>query len=382
MSSLLQLRTPQPRRRKPRSRHSSKPSRRKPKAPKLKGRPHVIVLGRSSLARRVTRAIRELGVQCRRAPTPGDAIEAVNSLSKAIIVVPPIPEVSVLDFARRSRADSLGLPLFVVMQGPLPTRSVRALYREGVGAVFEWPSDAQALRRTVFRVSGPAVAHWRPAKSPAEVALEETARTHLNADAVPFGARLRIEAYKRFLILKGSLDALWKLELARQILSEIPGVEDVIAEGVEISGQSRTDRDIGRAIRAVLKNTDSVEASTLAVSVRSGVVTLAGTVRDQHEASRALDIVRNVRGVRRVDDYLVVSRHEKKNDKALARRVSNVLETRYPKTPVHVSVFGSVAVLAGRVPRAAIRDQMKQLVRGQRGIERIVDKLSVSGRAT
>jgi osmotically-inducible protein OsmY len=215
-----------------------------------------------------------------------------------------------------------------------------------------------------------------------EVALEETARMHLNADAVPFGARLRVEAHRRFLILKGSLDALWKLELARQILSDIPGVEDVFAEGVQISGQSRSDRAIGRAIRTVLENAASVEASTLAVSVQSGQVALTGSVRDEHEASRALEVIRNIRGVRCVDDYLVVSRREKKNDKALARKVRKVLETRYPKIPVHVSVFGPVAVLAGRVPRAAVRNQMKKLVRGQRGVERIVDKLSVSGRAS
>jgi osmotically-inducible protein OsmY len=325
--------------------------------------------------------MRELGVQCRRASTPRDAADALNSLSMALILVPPIPSVSVLDFARRSQHDSLGVPLFVVMQGPLPTRSVRALYRGGVEAVFEWPSEAQALRRTVFRLSSPSVARWGRDKSATEVALEETARMHLSADAVPFGARLRVEAHKHFLILKGSLDALWKLELARQILSEIPGVEDVVAEGVQISGQSRSDRAISRAIRTVLANAASVEPSTLAVSVQSGEVALTGTVRDEHEASRALEIVRNVRGVRCVDDYLVVSRREKKNDKALARRVREVLQTRFPKAPVHVSVFGPVAVLAGRVSTAATRDQMKKLVRGQRGVRRIVDKLVVSGRA-
>ena len=382
MSSAMHVRSRQPRRRSPSSRKPSPGSSRarKPPGTKLKGRPHVIVAGRSNLADRVTRAMRELGAQCRRASTPREASEAVNSLSKALILVPPIPAVSVLDFARRSREASLGVPLFVVMQGPLPARSVRALYREGVEAVFEWPSDAQALRRTVFRLSTPTVASWGREKSPAEVALEETSRMHLSADAVPFGARLRVEAHKRFLILKGSLDALWKLELVRQILSDIPGVEDVVAEGVQISGPSRSDRAIGRAIRTVLANAASVDASTLAVSVRSGEVALTGSVRDEHEASRALELVRNVRGVRCVDDYLVVSRREKKNDKALARRVREVLQTRYPKTPVHVSVFGPVAVLAGRVPRAATRDQMKKLVRGQRGVRRIVDKLVVSGR--
>jgi osmotically-inducible protein OsmY len=233
----------------------------------------------------------------------------------------------------------------------------------------------------VFRLSAPELGRWGRAKSPAEVALEETARAHLDADAVPFGANFGVEASRRFVILKGSLDALWQLELARQIVAEIAGVEDVIAEGVEITGPAQEDRATAKAIREVLRHAAGVDASTLAVAVRSGAATLTGSVRDKHEASRALALVRQVRGVRGVHDYLVVSETAKRRDKTLARRVRKALRTRYPDIPVNLTVFGNVAVLSGRVPRAAIRDQMKQLVSNQDGVERVVDKLNVSGRA-
>lgn len=223
---------------------------------------------------------------------------------------------------------------------------------------------------------------WGRPKSAGEVALEETARAHLDSDAVPFGAHLGVVACGRFVVLRGSLDALWKLELARQILSDIPGVEDVVADGVEITGPARGDRETATAIRAVLRHAATVEGSTLAISVRSGEVTLTGSARDRREASRALELIRQVRGVRRVHDYLVVSARGKKADKALARRVREVLRTRYPGLPIDLAVFGNVAVLSGRVPRAAVRDKLKELVFGQDGVERVVDKLRVSGRAS
>lgn len=335
----IRIRKARPRRR---PRASSQSTRRKPPAPKLSGRPHVLVLGQNDLSARIVRSVRSLGVQCRRVGTPEDASAAVNELTKALLIVPPIPSVSVLTFAQRNKTNDRGVPVFVVMEGPLPTRTVGSLYQNGVEAVFEWPVDAQALKRTVFRLSAPELGGWGRSKSPAEIALEETARAHLNADAVPFGADFGVEASHRFVILKGSLDALWQLELARQIIAEIPGVDDVIAEGVEITGQAQEDRATAKAIREVL---------------------------------------RQVRGVRRVHDYLVVSEKGKKQDKILARRVRASLRTRYPDIPIHLAVFGNVAVLSGRVPRAAIREQIKQLVSNQDGVERVVDKLSVSGRA-
>ncbi len=379
MSSPEGARSRQPRRRRPKA--SARAARRKPPAPKLSGRRNVLVLGQSELSKRITRSIRELGVLCRRVDTPEAAHGAIDEVTKALVVVPPIPNLSVSGFARRFGSEGAQVPIFVVMEGPLPTRTVRKLYGDGVEAVFEWPADRQPLKRTLFRVSAPTVASWGRAKSPAEIALEETARAHLNSEAVPFGARLGVEACRRFMVLKGSLDALWKLELARQIVADIPGVEDVLADGVEITGQARGDRATAKAVREVIRHAVMVEGTTLAISVRSGEVTVTGSVRDKQEASRALDLIKQVRGVRRVRDYLVVSARGKKQDKALARRVRDVLHTRYPNLSLDLAVFGNVAVVSGRVPRAGDRDKIRQLVHGQDGVERVVDKLSVSGRA-
>jgi len=371
----------QPRR--PSSRSTPRSRKRKPPAPKLVGRPHVIILGVSSLSSRLTRSFRELGAQCKRVDSTEEADFAIDLQTKALLIVPPIPRFSVLTYARRGRASSAKVPVFVVMEGPLPSRTMRTLYGAGVEAMFTWPGDARALRRTVFRVCAANFGDWgaRNRKTALEVALEETVRAHLRAHAAPFGAHLVVEARGRFIVLRGSLDGLWKLELARQIASEVAGVEEVVAEGVEITGPARDDRDVAAAVRQVLRHASDTDASTLALSVRSGEVTVTGSVRDKHEASRALTLIEHVRGVRRVNDYLVISPKAKNADKALARRVRHAMKTKYPDARVDVAVFGNVAVVSGQVSRASVREAMKKLIYRQEGVERVVDKLSVSRRA-
>ncbi len=377
MTAAERVRQRVPRRRK----SSSLPAKNKPPAPKLSGRPNVLILGKSALSARLTRAIRREGLRCRRIDTPGETEGAIDEHTRALLIVPPIPSFSVLQFARQRRAPPSGVPLFVVMEGPLPAPTVGKLYRAGVDAIFEWPADGRAVKRTLFRLTAPRVGRWGRKKTVSEIALEETARNHIDAVAGPFGAKLGVEATGRFLLLKGSLDALWKLELTRQLLLEIPGVEDVVAGGVEIRGQARDDTTIANAIRTVLRHAAGVDKSTLAVSVRSGEVTLTGSVHDKHEANRTLELIRQVRGVRSVQDYLVVTPRGKQRDRALARRVRDVLSTKYPELCIGVAVFGDIAVLSGRVPRAALRERVEELVRRQRGVARVVDKLAVSGRA-
>ena len=351
-----------------------------PPQPKADERPHVLVLGQSTLSKRLCGVLTTLGVPNRRVDNPEEVDAMVTRWTRGVIIVPPIPSFSVLTYARRSKARSVDVPTFVVMNGPMPSRTSRALYADGISAVFEWPADADAVKRTMLRLTSPESLRWGRPRTPSEIALEETARAHLDADATPFGAQLGVEACGRVILLKGSLDALWKLELARQVAADIHGVDDVIADGVEVRGVREDDRKVARAVRAILKHASSVDGSTLAVAVRSGEVTLAGSVADRHEARRALQLVRQARGVRRIEDYLVVSKKAKRRDHSLARRVRAALRARYPRMPIELAVFGNVAVMSGRVPSAGYRERVRELIENESGVERVVDKLHVQSR--
>lgn len=378
MTSSRSVRQRQPRRRRPPT--ATHRNKRVPPQPKVDERPHVLVLGQSTLSKRLCGVLTKLGVPNRRIDNPDEVQAAVTRWTRGVIIVPPIPSFSVLTYARRSKARSVDVPTFVVMNGPMPSRTSRALYADGISAVFEWPADADAVKRTMLRLTSPQSLRWGRPRTPSEIALEETARAHLDADATPFGAQLGVEACGRVILLKGSLDALWKLELARQVAADINGVDDVIADGVEVRGVREDDRKVAHAVRAILKHASSVDGSTLAVAVRSGEVTLAGSVADRQEARRALQLVRQVRGVRRIEDYLVVSKKAKRRDHSLARRVRAALRSRYPQMPIDLAVFGNVAVMSGRVPSAGYRERVRELVENEAGVERVVDKLQVQNR--
>ena len=369
------VRQRQARRRRPKPAAARK--KRVPPRPKVDERPHVLILGKSALSKRVYKLLTELGVPCRRLDEP-DAVEsAVTEQTKGVIIVPPIPSYSVLAYARRIKAEGVDIATFVVMNGPMAARTSRALYADGVTAAFEWPVDRDAIKRTMLRLTSPEFIGWGRKRTPREIALEETARAHLDADATPYGANLGVEACGRVLLLKGKIDALWRLELARQVAAEVSGVDDVIADGVEIQGVQSDDRTLSRAVRTVLKHASAVDGSTLAVAVRSGQVTLAGSVADRQEARRAVQLVRQIPGIREIQDYLVVSKKAKRRDRSLARRVRSAVGSRYPGLPVELSVFGDVAVMAGRVPNATYRDRIREIVENQTGVERVVDKLQV-----
>lgn len=372
------VRQRQARRRRPRT--ATQRNKRVPPQPKVDRRPHVLVLGQSALSKRLCGVLTKLGVPNRRIDNPDVVESAVTRWTRGVIIVPPIPSFSVLTYARRSQARNIDVPTFVVMNGPTPSRTSRALYADGISAIFEWPADADAVKRTMLRLTSPEPLRWGRTRTASEIALEETARAHLDADATPFGAQLGVEACGRILLLKGSLDALWKLELARQVAADINGVDDVIADGVEVRGVREDDRKVGRAVRAILKHASSVDGSTLAVAVRSGQVTLAGSVADRQEARRALELVRQVRGVRSIEEYLVVSKKAKRRDHSLARRVRAALRSRYPRMSIDLAVFGNVAVMSGRVPSAGYRERVRQLVENEAGVERVVDKLQVQSR--
>lgn len=374
-------RAPQPRRRRrPKARPKVRPGptkgRRRPEQ-RLVGQPSVLVFGVSDLSERVKRSIRKKGIRCERVERAEEAFASIGEETKAVFVVPPIPKVSVVAYVARVRQGEHTPPVFVVLEGTLPARSLRDLYREGVAAVFELPLDSEALERTVFRVAGSLNLIPRPRKRASEIALEEVVRSRLDAHATHFGTKLRIEVHRRFVVFHGSVDSLWKLELALRIASETPGVKEVLGDTVEIEGESRSDRAIAGAVRAVLNHASTVDTSTLAVAVRHGVVTLTGTANDRREMTRARNLISQVRGVRKVDNYVTVSSEKKKQDRTIAVKVLAALRSSFPKAKVTVAVFGGVAVLSGRVPRASTRLEVLDIVANQDGVARVVDKMTV-----
>jgi len=66
------------------------------------------------------------------------------------------------------------------------------------------------------------------------------------------------------------------------------------------------DATITARVKTVLLNDPQVAATKIEVSTSGGVVTLSGTVKSKADETRAIDIARQVTGVREVKSTLVV----------------------------------------------------------------------------
>ncbi len=72
--------------------------------------------------------------------------------------------------------------------------------------------------------------------------------------------------------------------------------------------QKNTNNDdkIYDAVRQKLANDPDVKGADLDVAVKNGVVTIKGTVNDEHAREKAEKITKKVKGVTRVDNQLKV----------------------------------------------------------------------------
>lgn len=127
--------------------------------------------------------------------------------------------------------------------------------------------------------------------------------------ATPSG-RINVETYKGVVLLSGFVDHQTQKDAAGSTARGVTGVGQVHNALVVMpptGWAERLDDSVltGRVKSALIDHKD-VESGQINVETRSGVVQLAGFVRDAAMRARALEVATRVSGVRRVEDALIV----------------------------------------------------------------------------
>jgi len=78
------------------------------------------------------------------------------------------------------------------------------------------------------------------------------------------------------------------------------------AEGAKAAGKKVEDASITAAVKMKMANDETVSASRIDVDTSNGIVTLNGQVRSQAEADRAVQLAKEVDGVKMVNNNLTV----------------------------------------------------------------------------
>jgi len=107
--------------------------------------------------------------------------------------------------------------------------------------------------------------------------------------------------------LEGNLDAFWKKMRAEDLVADLLGVLSVTNAITVVPTESPSDRVIADNITAAIRRVGEIDINSVDISVRNGVVNLAGTVPSLSARQMASNIAWHTAGTINVENGLIVS---------------------------------------------------------------------------
>lgn len=207
--------------------------------------------------------------------------------------------------------------------------------------------------------------------------------------------------------LKGKVDNDEQRRLAEDTARAIPGVEQVKNE-VRVTNEPKESSDewIATKVRGSLLFHRNVSLTDTKVAVNNGVVSLAGTAKNEAEKALAGEYAADVTGVKRVDNKISIaanhetsSSNESRTTKPVARESSDrtagdkiddasitaqlkyALGVRRSTSALHTNVTteNGVVTIRGEAKNAAEKDLVSQLAKEIDGVRDVRNNMTVQG---
>lgn len=146
--------------------------------------------------------------------------------------------------------------------------------------------------------------------------------------------------------------ASWRRRLAAvRIAASFEGCREV-ADELAVQPALVPDPEIAEAVRVSLDAAADLTKEAITVAARNGVVMLTGHVGAAWERTLAQDVALGVRGVRGIENQVIVDPAKQERDEALAADLDETLrQTRgLADAEIAVAVNSAAIVLSGTVP--------------------------------
>lgn len=157
--------------------------------------------------------------------------------------------------------------------------------------------------------------------APTERELEAEIRAEFMERDALRGLRIDVDVTAGIARLSGTVPSSDEMELAVEAAREVHGIRSVestlepvgdVAESRDTAwssfGQRIDDMTLQADVRTRLLSSDEIQGVGIDVEVQNGVAVLMGRVENEMERERAERLVEEVRGVREVDNLLIVER--------------------------------------------------------------------------
>lgn len=208
--------------------------------------------------------------------------------------------------------------------------------------------------------------------------LQHRVRTELEWDPRVDAPLITVSVKAGIVTLGGVVDSFAKKAAALKAVHQIKGVLDV-ADDVRVQpGQTKSDEEIARAVRAALIWDASVPDEQITSTVSGGWVTLAGNVERIQQRDDAIQSVERLTGIRGVINEIRVLPPPVATleiraaiEDALTRRA------RREAWRIGIAVADGTVTLSGRVDSWAEKNAVGQLVRNAGGVKHIVNNLMI-----
>ncbi|RYD46316.1 MAG: BON domain-containing protein, partial [Verrucomicrobiaceae bacterium] len=188
--------------------------------------------------------------------------------------------------------------------------------------------------------------------------------------------------------LTGKVGVWDEKDLAREVVSEVPGVTAIENNLVVTDEGVRSDAQIAKQLGFIIQDDPLYEGLHLSVSVKDGTASLTGEVGSQGEFNR---LVRRsyVTGVVDVDvtglgiDGSLVMEGLGDKNQAEGEALANLkqalsMDSRVPSSTIDVTLKEGVVVLSGEVAGLTQRDAAEATSRAIPGVLRVSNELKVS----
>jgi osmotically-inducible protein OsmY len=188
-----------------------------------------------------------------------------------------------------------------------------------------------------------------------------------------------VEVGQGVVTLTGTVSSWAKKMAAQEAAHRVAGVLDV-ANDIEVKtpgSLGRTDTEIAQAVRRALEWDVFVPEQRIQSTVSSGVVTLEGTVDFWSQREDAEKPVRNLTGVRGVNNNIQI--RSPKVSQEISNAIEDALARRAEREAkqIKVTAYGGRVILSGAVHSWKEKDAVIGAAKGTQGVTEIEDQIRV-----
>jgi osmotically-inducible protein OsmY len=225
------------------------------------------------------------------------------------------------------------------------------------------------------------------ASSATDSQIEDAAKASYNYRTVLEG-HVKVSVKDGVVTLRGAVQDPDQKTLAEDTVSNLPGVVTVVDKiKVESEPAEHSDSWIALKIRTQLLIHANVSATETKVDVADGVVTLTGTVDNAAQKDLTEAYVKDVEGVKSVNNELVVkspaeNEHtvsETIDDASITSQVKFALLSHHSTSALKTKVTtkNGIVMITGEADSDAEKDLVSKLAGGVRGVQSVENDMTV-----